>query len=46
MNLVAYLVYPLSDPLEIPRGVITAILVPIVVGGVWLTVRRIRRAVE
>ncbi|MCU0907876.1 MAG: DUF3422 domain-containing protein [Rhodobacteraceae bacterium] len=46
MNLLAYLVYPLSDPLEIPRGIITALLVPLVVGGVWLTLRRIRRAVE
>jgi uncharacterized membrane-anchored protein len=46
MNLLAYLVYPLSDPLGISRGVITAVLVPLVVGGVWLALRRIRRAVE
>ncbi len=46
MNLVAYLVYPLSDPLGISRGFITAGLVPLVVGAVWLTLRRIRRAVE
>jgi uncharacterized membrane-anchored protein len=46
MNLAAYLVYPLSDPFEIPRGYITAALVPLVVGAVWLTLRRIRRTVE
>ncbi len=46
MNLLAYLVYPLAEPMGISRGVITAVLTPPVVILVWLVVRRIRRRVE
>lgn len=46
MNLLAYLVYPLADPMGVSRGLITAALTPPVVLVVWLVIRRIRRSVE
>lgn len=46
VNLARYLIYPIADPLEIPRTVVTAALTPAVVLFVWLMVRRIRRGVE
>ncbi len=46
LNLVAYLIYPLSEPTGLSKGMLTAILTPVVIGVVWLVIRRIRRAVE
>ncbi len=46
MNLLAYVVYPLAEPLGVSKGMLTAILTPPVVILVWLVIRRIRAAVE
>ncbi len=46
MNLLAYLVYPVADPMGVSRGIITAALTPPVVLLVWLVIRRIRKSVE
>lgn len=43
VNLSAYAVYPLSEPLRISHGMTMAILTPLVIAVVWLAVRRIRR---
>jgi len=45
MNLAAYVVYPIFEPLGFTKGVGTAILTPVVVLLVWAAVRRIRREV-
>jgi len=45
VNLAAYVVYPIFEPLGFTKGVGTAILTPVVVFLVWLAVRRIRRKV-
>ncbi|WP_116132070.1 DUF3422 family protein [Tropicimonas sp. IMCC34043] len=42
LNLASYAVYPLLEPLEISKGMATAVLLPLVVGAVFLMVRRIR----
>ena len=42
VNLSAYAVYPLSEPLQISHGMTMAILTPLVILAVWLAVRRIR----
>jgi uncharacterized membrane-anchored protein len=46
VNLAAYLAYPAMAALDISKGIGTAVLTPLVVLGVWLTLRRIRREVE
>ncbi|MEZ5912897.1 MAG: DUF3422 domain-containing protein [Paracoccaceae bacterium] len=43
VNLAAYVVYPLSEPLGLGKGAVTAVLTPLVMLGVWLLVRRIRK---
>lgn len=46
VNLLAYLLEPLAHRLHISHGVLLAGLVPVVVLGVWLMVRRIRNHLE
>ncbi|TCO70329.1 DUF3422 family protein [Rhodovulum euryhalinum] len=46
VSLVSYMVYPLADALAVSKGLLTALLTPFVVLGVWAMVRRIRRGVE
>ena len=46
VNLVAYLAYPATEPLGLSKGLTMAILTPLVVGGVWLMIRRIRHRLE
>ena len=46
VNLASYLVYPLAEPLGWSKGLVLAGLTPVVVGLVFLMVRRIRRAME
>ncbi|MDF0598233.1 DUF3422 family protein [Psychromarinibacter halotolerans] len=43
VSLAAYALYPLADPLGLSKGMLTALLVPVVVGAVFLMVRRIRK---
>ena len=45
MNLIAYMLYPLAARLALSSGMLTAALTPLVVLGVWLAIRRIRRSV-
>ncbi|MBL4917140.1 DUF3422 family protein [Szabonella alba] len=44
VNLAAYLVWPLTDPLGLSKGMTMAALTPLVIGAVWLMVRRIRKS--
>lgn len=46
VNLVSYVAYPLAEPFGVSKGVMTAILTPLVVLLVWLAVRRIRRRLD
>ncbi|MDD7970170.1 DUF3422 family protein [Roseinatronobacter alkalisoli] len=46
VNLVAYLVLPVTEPLGLSKPVTMAALVPVVVLGVWAMVRGIRRRFE
>jgi uncharacterized membrane-anchored protein len=46
VNLASYMAYPVSQPLGLSKGMLTALLTPAVVLLVWLAVRRIRRVVE
>jgi uncharacterized membrane-anchored protein len=46
VNLVAYLAMPFAEPLGVSRVVAMAVLAPLVVLGVWGTVRRIRARFE
>ena len=46
VNLVSYLAYPLSDPMGISKGIMTAALVLPVVALVWWAVHRIRKSME
>ena len=46
LNLVAYMAYPVASALDLSKGMMTAILTPLVVLGVWLGLHRIRRAME
>lgn len=46
LNLVSYLIYPLSEPTGLSKGMLTALLTPVVVLAVWFVIRRIRREVE
>ncbi len=45
VNLAAYAVYPVAEPLGLTHGMTMAILTPIIILAVWLMVRRIRRHV-
>lgn len=44
VSLAGYLLLPLAEALRWPKSALTAALVPVVVGLVWLMVRRIRRS--
>ena len=46
VNLAAYLAYPVTEHAGISKGIATAVLTPLVILGVWLAVRRIRRNVD
>lgn len=46
VNLATYLAYPVTEPLGITKAMATAILTPVVVLGVWLMIRQIRKHVE
>ena len=43
VSLAAYAAYPVTEALHISKGMATAILTPLVIIGVWLTLRRIKR---
>lgn len=43
VNLAGYLAYPMTEPLGLSKGLVTAALTLPVVAGVWLMIRRIRR---
>jgi uncharacterized membrane-anchored protein len=46
VNLATYAAYPLTDRLNISKGVATAIATPLVILLVWAAVRRIRRQMD
>ena len=46
VNLGSYLVMPLAESQHWPKSAVTAVLVPVVVGLVWLIIRRIRRRIH
>ncbi|MGB8815232.1 MAG: DUF3422 domain-containing protein, partial [Paracoccaceae bacterium] len=46
VSLAAYAAYPVTEAVGISKGMATAILTPIVVLGVWLAVRRIKRRMD
>ena len=46
VNLAAYLLEPLAHRFHISHGALLAGLVPVVVFGVWLMVRRIRNHLD
>jgi uncharacterized membrane-anchored protein len=45
VNLAAYAVYPVTEPLGLTHGMTMAILTPVIIFLVWLMVRRIRKHV-
>ena len=46
VNLMAYLVYPLTEPFGVAKGTATAVLTPLVVVAVFMAIRRIRDKME
>ncbi|MZQ88254.1 DUF3422 family protein [Frigidibacter albus] len=46
VSLAAYLLLPFAEAAHLPKTLLTAALVPLVVGAVWLMVRRIRKAMH
>jgi uncharacterized membrane-anchored protein len=46
VNLAAYAAYPISEPAGLSKGVLTALLTPIVILVVWAMIRRIRRGMN
>lgn len=46
VNLAAYLMKPFAEPLGVSAGGLMAILTPLVVVGVWVMVRRIRKSLH
>jgi len=46
VSLATYLFLPLAERLHWPKSALTAALVPLVVAGVWLMIRRIRKAMH
>ena len=46
VNLAGYVAYPFTDPVGLSKGMVTALITPLVVALVWLSVRRIHRAME
>ncbi|WP_109466433.1 DUF3422 family protein [Albibacillus kandeliae] len=45
VSLVSYLLYPLADASGTSKGMLTAMVTPVVVGLVWLAMRRIRKRI-
>ncbi|MCI5096741.1 MAG: DUF3422 domain-containing protein [Rhodobacteraceae bacterium] len=43
VSLAAYMLYPVAAAMQISKGMLTALLTPLVVGMVWLAIRRIRK---
>jgi len=46
VSLASYLVLPFAEAAHLQKSLVTAVLVPLVVGAVWLMVRRIRKAMH
>lgn len=46
VNLASYVAMPIMEPLGFSRNIAMALLAPLVVAGVWMAVRRIRRHFE
>ncbi len=46
VSLLSYLAYPAAGPLGLSKEMLTALLAPVVLAGVWLAIRRIRRGLE
>ena len=46
VSLAGYLVLPFAEAAHLQKSLVTAVLVPLVVGAVWLMVRRIRKAMH
>ncbi len=46
VNLVAYIAYPVTEPLGLSQGLATALATPLVILFVWLMVRRIRKSLH
>ena len=46
VSLAAYALYPLGKALDLSKGMLTAILTPLVIGAVFLAVRRIRKSLH
>lgn len=46
LNLAIYALLPLAEALHLPKSILTAVMVPLVVLGVWAMVRRIRRSLH
>ena len=46
VSLASYLLLPLAEAAHLQKSLLTAALVPLVVGAVWLMVRRIRKAMH
>jgi len=46
VNLVAYMLYPLATSLDLSKGLLTALITPLVIAAVWWGVRRIRKAMH
>ena len=46
LNLAAYALAPLVEAAHWEKPILMAVLVPVVLGLVWLTIRRIRRAMH
>ena len=46
VNLVANMVYPVTEPMGLSKGMTMAVLTPIVILLVWLGVNRIRKSID
>ncbi|MDZ4136789.1 MAG: DUF3422 domain-containing protein [Paracoccaceae bacterium] len=46
VNLAGYLVYPVTEPAGLSKGMVTAGLTPLVIFAVWLMVRRLRKHMD
>ncbi|WP_284164428.1 DUF3422 domain-containing protein [Frigidibacter sp. SD6-1] len=46
VSLATYALLPLADALHWPKSALTAALVPVILGAVWLLIRRIRRGMH
>jgi len=46
VNLAAYAVYPLAEPLGLTHGMTMALLTPVIIAVVWFAISRIRRHID